>query len=318
MISGEFRDFQKLRKFGRQSEAALEETSAVAPPQPNFATEQDAIENGVTAQHQSMPDDDWQPLDDRDSEPIEPGPSQYVQRVISRGRANKENVRVSERSGLPKPRSFISPQPDARRIDWDEGSQEGTQREQAKTQQSPRQVPGKRPRPSEPVEEEEEEGVSNDEGYENDRRQPAAADRRRQELNAAKQAKQRARSPPKRSRTEPTESSGPADDRATSQSPLFEYDINRQTQNNVRRPTQITVRAHPKPPQRRREWSLDEETALLTYIEEYGTSWSMIKQIDTGNSLSNDEECNGPNRLKGRDQVALKDKARNMRFDYHK
>jgi hypothetical protein len=315
VISSDYKDFRKLRGFKRQSDAALKETSTVAPAQPSVPEEQHPDESGAAAQDQNM-GDDWQPLNDVESEHAEPGPSQHVKRVKSMNKSNKENVRLSERPGLPKPRNFNSPQPDARSLVWDEESQEGTQQERAKTQQSPRRVAGKRPRPADV--EEDEDDVSPDEGYENDARQSTAADRRRQELNASKQAKQPVKSPPKRPRTELSGSSGQARDRASQGSSTPDYDINRQTQSNVRRPTQVTVRARPRAPQQRRGWTLDEETALIDYVEEYGTSWSLIKQIDRGHPLADNDNGDGPNHLKYRDQVALKDKARNLRFDYHK
>lgn len=59
-------------------------------------------------------------------------------------------------------------------------------------------------------------------------------------------------------------------------------------------------------PQIRRPWTNEETEALIELIGEYGTSWTFLKQRD-------EQE-----RLKRRDQVALKDKARNMKFDFLK
>ena len=67
-----------------------------------------------------------------------------------------------------------------------------------------------------------------------------------------------------------------------------------------------------KPAQTRRAWSQDETDCLIESIETCGTSWALIKQEDNGSN------GNGPKRLTSRDQVALKDKARNMKFDYLK
>ena len=63
-----------------------------------------------------------------------------------------------------------------------------------------------------------------------------------------------------------------------------------------------------KPPQVRKGWT-DEETArLLELIEEHGTSWALLKS----------EDLAAGHVLESRDQVALKDKARNMKLDFLK
>ena len=61
-----------------------------------------------------------------------------------------------------------------------------------------------------------------------------------------------------------------------------------------------------KKPQTRTAWSEVETETLLNLIENHGTSWTRIKQMDTENILEH------------RNQVALKDKARNMKVDYIK
>jgi hypothetical protein len=61
--------------------------------------------------------------------------------------------------------------------------------------------------------------------------------------------------------------------------------------------------------QERKRWTKEETTALIAYIEEIGTSWAMIQKTD---------QARGANLLLGRDQVALKDKARNLKFEYMK
>lgn len=61
-----------------------------------------------------------------------------------------------------------------------------------------------------------------------------------------------------------------------------------------------------KGPQKRKAWTNEETEALIKLIEEYGTSWAFLKQRDE------------MEKLKFRDQVALKDKARNMKFDFLK
>lgn len=62
----------------------------------------------------------------------------------------------------------------------------------------------------------------------------------------------------------------------------------------------------PKKIQSRKAWTERETETLIGLIEEYGTSWTLLKEIDTDGVL------------KFRDQVALKDKARNMKLDFLK
>ena len=58
--------------------------------------------------------------------------------------------------------------------------------------------------------------------------------------------------------------------------------------------------------QSRKAWTERETGTLINLIEEYGTSWTLLKESDTDGVL------------KRRDQVALKDKARNMKLDFLK
>lgn len=71
----------------------------------------------------------------------------------------------------------------------------------------------------------------------------------------------------------------------------------------------VTSTARVKGPQSRRPWSEEETLGLLELIEMEGTSWAELKQLDSAM----------PEPLfSGRDQVALKDKARNLKMDYLK
>ena len=63
-----------------------------------------------------------------------------------------------------------------------------------------------------------------------------------------------------------------------------------------------------KPPQVRKGWTDEETQRLLELIIEFGTSWALLKS----------EDFAAGNILESRDQVALKDKARNMKMDYLK
>lgn len=61
-----------------------------------------------------------------------------------------------------------------------------------------------------------------------------------------------------------------------------------------------------KPKQMRKPWSQDEITTLVELIAEYGVSWSLLMKQDNEKVLWK------------RDQVALKDKARNIKMDFLK
>lgn len=63
-----------------------------------------------------------------------------------------------------------------------------------------------------------------------------------------------------------------------------------------------------KPPQKRTFWTTEEDEQLLTLIAELGISWALIKKTDESNE----------NIMDKRDQVALKDRARNIKFSYVK
>ena len=65
-----------------------------------------------------------------------------------------------------------------------------------------------------------------------------------------------------------------------------------------------------KPPQTRRPWSEEETERLQELIIQHGISWRLLKDEDAATA-------GGPI-LVERDQVALKDKARNMKMDYLK
>ncbi|KAL8821086.1 MAG: hypothetical protein Q9223_000811 [Gallowayella weberi] len=70
------------------------------------------------------------------------------------------------------------------------------------------------------------------------------------------------------------------------------------------------VASQPKGPQRRKPWLEAETSRLQELVEEYGISWALLKERDQNHARGQE--------LKDRDQVALKDKARNMKMDYLK
>ncbi|KAL9114273.1 MAG: hypothetical protein Q9227_001695 [Pyrenula ochraceoflavens] len=67
-------------------------------------------------------------------------------------------------------------------------------------------------------------------------------------------------------------------------------------------------RSHSPKPQVRRAWTAEETERLIDLIAEHGLSWVRLKTFD---------ECHEEGEVLGRrDQVALKDKARNMKMDF--
>lgn len=76
----------------------------------------------------------------------------------------------------------------------------------------------------------------------------------------------------------------------------------------VRESAKQRVAVVTKPPQSRNPWTSLETDMLHYLITEHGTSWKHLK----------DEDRKQGHVLEARDQVALKDKARNMKMDYLK
>ena len=69
-----------------------------------------------------------------------------------------------------------------------------------------------------------------------------------------------------------------------------------------------------RPTQVRKPWSAHETEKLLDLIQDLGPKWARIKEKDAKNDVGE----GGEGVLDSRDQVALKDKARNMKLDYLK
>jgi Myb-like DNA-binding domain len=227
-------------------------------------------------------------------------------------------------SGFRVPRAFIDPQAAAQPVDWSSQLEPSVPRSSA-----PASRPAKRPAPF--VEDGREDGlhISDDEGFDEDDRPNIDPDARRRAA-AATASRNRASGQltPKRARIEPQPTSGPNWPAPAPDTQCPDPSAHGPTA-SPHRPTQERARStsQPAPPssyamvrqnaraqirvvrtQSRRPWTESEEEALLSYIEEMGCAWAEIKREDNriGQKLLN------------RDQVALKDKARNMRFDYHK
>ncbi|KAL9608562.1 MAG: hypothetical protein Q9167_006623 [Letrouitia subvulpina] len=160
-----------------------------------------------------------------------------------------------------------------------------------------------------------EEDISQDEGFQKDQRFPDFAAGRNQLASIQSQGEVENTNPErlrKRARTVDTDTGGQED--------AITLVVNRHNRQDGPTPTpgevyqevnakaKSRVQVQAKPIQSRTPWSHLETETLLDLIEEYGLSWSSLKVIDGRNK----------NVLANRDQVALKDKARNMKFDYLK
>jgi hypothetical protein len=112
----------------------------------------------------------------------------------------------------------------------------------------------------------------------------------------------------------PAPSSGPARDSGTFSQPAVERSTT--AQQTARRPTQrvapIPSRRRPLP-RARKWWTPEEDERLIFLAEEHGCSWATIKREDEVWP----EEDGGP-QLSDRNQVQLKDRARNIVMNYLK
>ena len=219
-----------------------------------------------------------------------------------------EEVRqASSRQALTARRSFIDPQAGATRLTFDES-------------QAPISLSGSsdhsRKRKGVSGDDDEDLELSQDQGFQtHDHDVDVAARRRAKLIQRKSRASQNSlgRSP-KRARVvaptdvadevqaspEPTSSRGDV-------APTSTYEAHRKA--NMQAKILSSMRPN-KAVQTRKPWSIDETETLLHLIMNHGTSWSTLKNIDANSDLGEV--------LGSRDQVALKDKARNMKVDFLK
>ena len=272
---------------------------------------------GMTAGN--IMDDGWQPQ--QIEEDMGPGPFENdftrSQRIVALGEereaaANKENMTEtmdmqvplspggSQRPALaPRKLGIMDPQPNAQRVTFDSQvfqdipeSSRGTKRAFDETMDAEGDELGE---------------LSQDQGFQQDNRtfdvalrraqKPAPAPRRRTKKARTAQANQ-ATDDSTQDFTQPEPS---AQGNSIPGSTFNKY----QEAKDVA--LEVTA-ARPKKVQVRKAWTDAETGLLLDLIEEHGTSWRLLKQIDLDNDFT----------LRDRDQVALKDKARNMKLDFLK
>ena len=241
-------------------------------------------------------DDGWRPqeADDEDDGPL-PAPEideARMDRVLAlrdlvEAESNKENI-VETQTDLQPPsgqRRLIDRQENATRVDWD--SQDTGSNQNA----SPADL---------------------DEADEFQQQQAPANATSRRSLKTSN----------KRTATEPPRSQGPSPKKVRIQAAngARAQSIAQERQSTGPPPSQVEeyLAANAaakerkawqvKPPQVRKGWTEEETERLLELIEEHGTSWALLKS----------EDFAAGNVLDSRDQVALKDKARNMKLDFLK
>lgn len=270
--------------------------------------------------------DDWTPAEDYDEDIAEPqpGPSQAPhspvhiaasQERIQKYQAKKRQDKENRQSQAARPRAFIDRQEEAERIEFDDTSQ------QRRSQPIlPRRLGlvsrGKRPAPVEEDEEYADEDVSQDEGFQTDSRDAGNRSQRRPQTSTVPSSNARTIQPPPtksaRTTSRTTRPSSSRVQRGSSPDVEPEEDDNQTSTSHTQVKAlakQNTALARMTTGQRKRKaWTVAEEMQLQTLIADYGTSWTELKKMDeTGEQL-----------LVDRDQVALKDKARNMKMAFLK
>ena len=219
---------------------------------------------------------------------------------------NKENIPEMQPAAVPR-RRLVDPQPGASRMTFD-------------TQESPQAGPSTKrafrdpDRLNDHPDSEFLPEPSQDEGFQIDTRPsfqaPPVPNMRRngEETTSTRPAKR-----PRKSRATP---------RARRASPVVQVtprehplDLVGGTQADVyaqvATQSRLVGSQHQKPRKVKEPWTNDEINALVDYIATFGFLCGKIKEADEGT-----EPNPGPRRLTRRDNVALKDKARNMKMDY--
>lgn len=237
-------------------------------------------------------DDNWRPEEHEEERDKESAHAAFAYRTQREAESNKENVAEipeSQYSKNAKKRSIYDRDPLAERvsdIDWQD---------------------------SDPDDQESE--LSSEEGFQNQAEPSSAAMQRRlkpaTKRPASKPATLQRRSPKKVRVQENVDahtlngSTNVVRDERETEVPLSQEHEEYVRMNISAKQNMAMVT---KPPQKRSAWTAAETDTLLDLITTYGTSWKLLKEQDLMQGHV----------LEARDQVALKDKARNMKMDYLK
>lgn len=207
-----------------------------------------------------------------------------------------------------KRKYFIDPQPNAERLRFDDSqdSQQHAQLRRKRQREDPEAVVGNGENRVDTIE------VSEDEGFQQDRRAIGAAsktirtrapNREVGEPVAHQLLPKKTRSTPRHENLdEPGDAVTRYDQGQTPEPSQFE---NYKKANEM---AKRSVAVQAKKVQIRKAWTDEETETLISLIGDHGISWKLLKEQDNANGSI----------LENRDQVALKDKARNMKFDYLK
>ena len=232
--------------------------------------------------------------------------AQQVMELQASREAQNNGENVSKLANQPSGRVkkyFIDPQPNAERIVFD------SQEQVKPASENQDQYPLRRENSAvEDVPADETEELGTEEGFQQDER------------HITKQTRRDRISPEKRSapapsvmRHLPNEDSVASSDSGDSDEAGYHQEQTpapSQLENykNANKVAKFKSSSQMKRPQIRKAWTNEETKALIRLIEKYGTSWAFLKEKDMLKKK----------KLEYRDQGALKDKARNMKFDFLK
>jgi hypothetical protein len=275
------------------------------------------VNSKAPMEHIQQVEDDYGHFEEEDhfEGTVEPRPTQeYVDtwKALSNDK-NKENRPVNESANPTAKRRYVDRQPNARRVDWDEDSQEANG------------GPSNRKRSHEEREETEESEESADLGFEQDRRVPDPARRvmpppeppakrhraqstpldedeaasRRSQERAEEQLQTEARRERERRAAEVEDEDEFYEEEDEEEAQILFSQVASTASVNTQK-----VRIATAQTQKRTPWSEADSQRLIDLIDQHGCSWSFIQkrggfQVD-------------------RDQVALKDKARNLKVMFVK
>ncbi|KZF20468.1 hypothetical protein L228DRAFT_285170, partial [Xylona heveae TC161] len=287
-----------------------------------------ALEQNISPPNDDAEDDEWRPgRNSEDNEVLQDPyvPTRSSQQMLEQYTIGKSLQRrehdAEQQQGRPK-RNFIDRQPDASRVEFDDPPGSG----------QPTPVPvgrASRKRKLANRSNEGDEDDDQDDAFQQDTRPTNAEARRREapvaarrqairemstehhdddaedahEVEQQQQRERRERREQREQRQERASEDAAREFTPTSRGQSHLDDdpgsVYQQVQAEARR--RVATRLPPKV-QTRQKWSTEETSLLIRCVQKYGTSWSRIVQSEP---LFND-----------RGQVGLKDKARNIKFDY--
>lgn len=209
-----------------------------------------------------------------------------------------------------KKRHFIDPQPNAERLRFDDSqdSQQRGQPSRKRQRDGPETVVDNGDNQVYTTE------VSSDEGFQQDRRAIGAfskTSRTRAQNRVVREPVLHQRLSPMKARSAPRHGNLNDEPRAAVTQHEEEQTPEPTQFENYKKANELAKRnlaVLPKKVQTRKAWTQEETETLISLIGDHGISWKLLKEQDVTNGSL----------LGNRDQVALKDKARNMKFDYLK